>query len=518
MSAAVRPVLETASGKLSGITESGVTRFLGAPYARAPVGPLRFRPPQPPEPWQELREALAFGGSAPQVEFAGRALPGTSVGPQSEDCLYLNVWTPAADVGAGPVPAKRPVLVWLHGGGFTSGSGSQGFYDPTALVRRSDVVVVTLNYRLGALGFLHLGARGALLLGATSNVGLLDQIEALAWVRDHAAALGGDPENVTIFGESSGARSVATLLGTPAARGLFQRAIAQSGGASHGLDEASACAITEEFLRELELPESGLERLRELPVAALLEAQSRVVTRRIGTPGWLPFQPVVDGVVLPEPPLAAIRAGLSRLVELIVGSNRDEWKLFAAMDPRLRALDEAGLVERVRARVPDGDPARAKALLAGYRGSGEPRVGTTPLELFCALETDRVYRIPALRLADAHRLGRGNVYAYQFTRPAELLGGALGACHAAEVAYVFGNVAAPSGIAWCGSGPEVDRLCASVMDAWTSFARDGVPRARDLPDWRPYTTERRETLVLGTPCSMELDPGAVTRRLWDGIP
>jgi para-nitrobenzyl esterase len=514
----VRPMLETTSGKLAGITESGVTRFLGVPFARPPVGPLRFRPPQPPEPWPGVREALAFGASAPQIEFAGRALPGTSVGPQSEDCLYLNVWTPAGDVGVRPVLEKRPVLVWLHGGGFTSGAGSQGFYDPTALVRRGNVVVVTLNYRLGALGFLYLGVRGATRLGATANVGLLDQIEALAWVRDHAAALGGDPENVTIFGESSGARSVATLLGTPAARGLFRRAIAQSGGASHGLDEASACAITEEFLRELELPESGLERLRELPVAALLEAQARVVTRRIGTPGWLPFQPVVDGVVLPEPALAAIRAGLSRSVALVVGSNRDEWKLFAAMDPRLRALDEEGLVERVRARVPGGDAARAKALLEGYRGSREARVGSTPLDLFCALETDRVYRIPALRLADAQRQAGGRVYVYHFTRPAALLGGALGACHAAEVPYVFGSVEAPAGLAWCGSGPEVERLCASVMDAWTSFARDGAPRAGDLPDWRPYTTERRETLVLGTPCSMELDPAAVTRRLWDGLP
>jgi para-nitrobenzyl esterase len=516
VSTAVRPVLETTSGKLAGLTESGVTRFLGVPYARPPVGTLRFRPPQPSEPWSGVREALAFGGSAPQIEFAGRSLPGTSVGPQSEDCLYLNVWTPAADAGVQPVLAKRPVLVWLHGGGFTSGSGSQGFYDPTALVRSGDVMVVTLNYRLGALGFLYLGARGASRLGATANVGLLDQIEALAWLRDNAAEFGGDPENVTIFGESSGARSVATLLGTPAARGLFRRAIAQSGGASHGLDEAGASAIADEFLRELELSESALERLRELPISALLDAQAQVVARRIGTPGWLPFQPVVDGVVLPEPALAAIRSGLSRAVELVVGSNRDEWKLFAAMDPRLRALDEAGLAERALARVPDADPARAKALLEGYRGSREARVGTTPLDLFCALETDRVYRIPALRLADAQREAGGRVYAYHFIRPAELLDGSLGACHAAEVPYVFGNVDSPSGIAWCGTGADVGELSARVMGAWTSFARDGVPRARDLPDWAPYTTERHETLLLGTPCSMELDPGAVTRRLWDG--
>ncbi len=511
MGGGLRPVVETSAGRIAGCAELGVARFLGVPYARAPVGSLRFRPPQPVEPWANVREAAEFARSAPQLEFPGRSLPGTSVGAQSEDCLYLNVWTPAPDTG------KRPVMVWLHGGAFVTGSGSQGFYDPTALVRRCGVVVVTLNYRLGALGFLYLGAEGAARLGATANVGLLDQIEALAWVRDHAAAFGGDPANVTVFGESSGARSVATLLGTPAARGLFQRAIAQSGGASHGHDEASASEVRAELLRELELGEHALERLPELPVAALLEAQGRVIARRIGTPGWMPFQPVVDGVVLPQPALVAIREGLSRGVPLLTGSNRDEWKLFAAMDPRLRALDEAGLMTRALARVPGAEPVRAQALLAGYRESREPRVGSTPLDLFCALETDRVYRIPMLRVADAQCAAGGRVFAYHFTRPARLLNGALGACHAAEVPFVFGSAGAPAGDAWTGSGPEVDALAANVMDAWTSFARDGAPAASGLPDWTPYTTERRATLVLGGPCSMELDPGAATRRLWDDL-
>jgi len=507
----VNPVIETTSGKLAGRVEPGVARFLGIPYARPPVGERRFRPPQPLEPWAGVREAAEFGGSAPQTDLSSSAIPGMSVGPQSEDCLYLNVWT------VRPVLAKRPVLVWIHGGGFTVGSGSQGMYDPSALVRRSDVVVVTLNYRLGALGFLYLGARGAARLGATGNVGLLDQIEALAWVRDNAAAFGGDSENVTIFGESSGGRSVATLLGTPAARGLFRRAIAQSGAASQGHDETSACAIADELLRELGIPDTALERLREVALSELLAAQGRVVARRVGTPGWLPFQPVVDGVVLPEPPLAAIRTGLSRSVPLLVGSNRDEWKLFAAMDPRLHELDEAGLAARMRERVAAADRARADALIDGYRSSGEARVGSSPRDVFCALETDRVYRIPALRLADAQCAAGGAVYAYHFTWPAALLGGALGACHAAEVPFVLGSVGNPAGRAFCGSGPGVDALAARMMDAWSGFARDGVPGARDLPDWRPYTAERRETMVLGGACRMELDPGGVTRRLWDGI-
>ncbi len=513
----MNPVIETTGGKLAGRVQAGVASFLGIPYASPPVGARRFRPPEPPEPWSGVRDAAAFGFSAPQTELAGRVLPGMSVGSQSEDCLYLNVWTPAVDVGLNSVLTKRPVLVWIHGGGFTVGSGSQGSYEPSALVRRGNVVVVTLNYRLGALGFLFLGARGAARLGATANVGLLDQIEALAWVRDNAAAFGGDPENVTIFGESSGARSVATLLGTPAARGLFRRAIAQSGAASHGHDEASAAAIAGETLRELGIPEESAEALRDVPTVALLAAQARVVARRVGTPGWLPFQPVVDGVVLPEPPLDAIRAGLSRDVPLLVGSNRDEWKLFAAMDPRLLALDEAGLEARVRDRIGSANPARAKALIDGYRSSGEARVGTTPRDVFCALETDRVYRIPALRLAAAQREAGAAVYAYHFTRPSALLGGELGACHAAEVPFVFGNVRSPAGVAFAGSGPEVDRLSDRVMDAWSGFARSGRPSSSDLPEWPAYTVERRETMMLDADCAVARDPDGVTRRLWDGL-
>jgi len=503
--------VETTSGVLEGRADDGVARFLGIPYAQPPVADRRFRPPEPADPWPGVRDASAFGFSAPQTELAGAALPGMGVGPQGEDCLHLNVWTPAADTG------RRPVLVWIHGGGFTVGSGSQTTYDPVALVARGDVVVVTVNYRLGALGFLYMGARGAEQLGAIANPGILDQIEALAWVRDNAAAFGGDPGNVTIFGESSGGRSVATLLGTPAARGLFQRAIAQSGAASHGHDPASASAIAGELLRELEIPEAETERLRRVPVAALLAAQGRIVARRVGTPGWLPFQPVADGVVLPEPPLAAIQSGLSRDVPILLGSNRDEWKLFAAMDPRLRNLDEAGLRARVVERVPGADVARAGALIEGYRRSGEARVGTTPLELFCALETDRVYRLPALRLAEAQIAAHGSVHAYHFTWPAALLGGSLGACHGVEVPFVFGSVGNPAGRAFAGSGPEVDALSARVMDAWSSFAASAKPRARDLPDWPAYTTARRETMVLGAACEVELDPGGATRRLWDGI-
>ncbi len=497
----MNPVVETTSGKLAGRVHDGVARFLGIPYARAPVGDRRFRPPEPPETWTGVREAHAFGGSAPQVEFDVGALPGASVGPQSEDCLYLNAWTPASDDG------RRPVLIWIHGGGFTVGSGSQGRYDPTGLVARGNVVVVTINYRLGALGFLH--------VGAPANLGLLDQIEALAWVRDNAAALGGDPENVTIFGESSGGRSVAALLGTPAARGLFQRAIAQSGAASHFHDEASARAVADEFLREIGIARGSMQALREVPIATLLEAQGRVVARRVGTPGWLPFQPVIDGIVLQEPPLDAIRTGLSRDVPLLVGSNRDEWKLFAAMDPRLRRLDEAGLLARMTERVPDRDPERARALIEGYRRSGESRVGTTPLDLFCAIETDRVYRIPALQLADAQRKAGADVHTYHFTRPAAPLDFSLGACHAAELPFVFGNVRSDAGRAFAGSGPDVELLEARMVDAWARFAHTGAPSARALPEWLAYTTERRETMILGAKCELALDPDPVTRRLWD---
>jgi len=481
--------------------------FRGIPYARPPVGGLRFCAPRPEEPWAGLRLAREFGPSAPQRPLA-LPLPGMDVGPCDEDCLFLNVITPACDAG------RRPVLVWIHGGGFVIGSGAQALYDGAALARRGDVVVVTINYRLGPLGFLYLADLCPDLDGSVGNAGLRDQAAALAWVKEHAAAFGGDPEAVCIFGESAGGMSVATLLGMPATRGLFHRAIAQSGAAHNVHGRETATRVAEGFLGELGLPrERAGTALRELPPDKLLDLHQQTVLRLGSSSGLLAFQPVVDGDSLPEPPLEALRGGASAAVDLLIGTTRDEWRLFQFLDPGLAKLELPGLVERLAAQVPG---ANAAALVEVYRLA---RPAARPHDQLFAIETDRVFRIPAIRVAEARHPHPTATFAYRFDWESPALGGALGACHAVEIPFVFGALGSPGADFFAGRGPEAERLCARTMDAWIAFARGGDPSHAELPGgrWPRYDLERRSTLVFGRECDVELDPGSAERRAWDGI-
>jgi para-nitrobenzyl esterase len=507
METAAATTIETGSGKLVGSETEGVRRFRGIPYAQPPLGERRFRPPVPPTPWPGERDATRFGGSAPQPSLMVAALPGMDVGPQHEDCLFLNVYAPAG-ARAGD---RKPVLVWIHGGGFVIGSGSQGIYDGSALVRRGDVVVVTINYRLGVLGFLDLGDQGDV---ATANAGLLDQIAALDWVQRHIAAFGGDPDNVTIFGESAGGMSVGTLLGCPAARGLFHKAIAQS-GACHAVhsDRESSSAVTAAVLSTLGLATPNVRQLREVPVEKLLAAQQQVSMQMLAMGGkhLLPFQPIVDGDTLPRHPLDAVREGSAVGVPLLIGSNRDEWNLFGFMDPELRQLDADKIAARVQQRLPHADGAR---LAAGYRAS-RPEADWSALWL--AIETDRVFRIPAIRLAEAQVPHAPSVHAYWFTWASPGFGGMLGACHAIEVAFVFGGLHLPGADQFVGAGPAADRLVGQTMDAWLAFARTGAPGHDQLPDWPAYTLPRRATLELGPSCQLLEDPQAGERQLWTDL-
>jgi para-nitrobenzyl esterase len=501
------PVVETRSGRVAGVARDGVLAFRGIPYARPPVGPRRFRAPEPEEPWAGVRSARDFGPSAPQRPLA-LPLPGMDVGPCDEDCLYLNVYTPAAD------GARRPILVWIHGGGFVIGSGSQPLYDGGPLARRGDLVVVTINYRLGPLGFLYLAELCPGLEGAVGNAGLRDQVAALAWARENAAAFGGDPGNVTIFGESAGGMSVATLLGMPAARGLFRRAIAQSGAAHNVHSRETATRVAEQFLTELDVPRArAAALLRELPPDKLLDLHQQTMLRLGQTAGLLPFQPLVDGESLPEQPLDAVRDGHSAGMALLAGTTRDEWKLFQLLDPALARLDPAGVEERLHAQVPGVD---AAALVEVYRRS---RPGAKPAELLCAIETDRVFRIPAIRLAEAHQTHGSPAFMYRFDWESPSLGGALGACHAVELPFVFGGLGKAGAEFFSGSGPEAERLCARTMDAWIAFARSGDPSHPDLPGSRfePYDLARRSTFVFGRECGVELDPASAERQAWEGI-
>ncbi len=501
-------VVDTAGGRIEGSDSGGLLAFRGIPFARPPVGALRFRAPEAPEPWTGVRDGSRFGCAAPQVKASlDEFLPGFEVGEQGEDCLFLNVVTPAVDAG------RRPVLVWIHGGAFTIGSGSQRMYAPEPLVRRGDVVVISLNYRLGALGFLHLDELAGPGFGAEGNAAILDQIAALAWVRDHAAVFGGDPDNVTIFGESAGGMSVGTLLGTPAARGLFRRAIAQSGAAHRVNDAGAATEIARMLLDELDVAPRDAARLRELPAEALVEAQTRVVRRAERGGMRRAFCPVVDGRVLPVPPIESIRAGLSREVSLLAGAARDEWRLFGLMDPQASKLDEKALARRIDERA----PGRARHFIEAYRAASSERPSREPADLFFAFETDRVFRVPVIRMLDAQSAHQRDTRGYLFTWESPLAGGSLGACHGIDVPFVFDNLARVGAAGFAGSGPEAERLRDRVMDAWIAFARGGDPNGAGLPPWPAWDPARRPTMILGRECGVRDDPLGAERAAWDGV-
>jgi para-nitrobenzyl esterase len=519
------PTLVTRSGVIEGCREDGLVVFRGVSFAAPPVGARRFAAPAREEPWDGVRPAHEPGPASLQRPSLAMRLLGLEEFAQDEDCLTLQVWTPGLDAG------RRPVLVWLHGGGFTAGAGSLPLFDGASLAARGDVVVVTLNYRLGALGFLPLPALlEAGLPGA--NFGLLDQLAALDWVREHAARLGGDPDNVTLFGESAGAMSIGALLGAPAARGRFHRAILQSGAAHHVSPRAAGLRIAELFRDALGCSSLDVDALRALPAEALLDAQQRVVDEAWRHVEGLAFQPVVDGALLPRPPLETIAAGAARDVALLVGTNRDEWRLFALTDTKVRSLDESALLRRLARSAPgtsgtstqgvgSGDPARrapspdpeafARRAVDIYTEARRGRAPVDPPALWLALQTDRVFRIPAIRLAERQCAHAPHVHVYRFDWTSPALGGALGACHGLEIPFVFGTLRHPRAAELAGAGPAAERLASAMQSAWISFARSGDP------GWAAYELPRRATRRFGADSGLEFDPEAAERAFWDGL-
>lgn len=503
-------IVETGCGRVEGREDPnhGILVFRGIPYARPPVGELRFQSPRAPEPWAGVRDAGEFGPSAPQNPML-LPLPGMDVGATSEDCLYLNVYTPAADAGC------RPVMVWIHGGAFVLGSAAQSIYDGAALARRGDVVVVTVNYRLGPLGFLFLADLCPDLPGAVGNEGIQDQVAALRWVRENVAAFGGDPDNVTIFGESAGGMSVGTLLGMPAARGLFRRAIAQSGASHNFHDRESATGVAARFVAELGIQGPDLGRkLREIPAETLRQVQSQITFHSATSAGGLlAFQPAVDGESLPAPPLETLRSGALADVSVMSGTTLDEWKLFGMLEPDAYGLDEAGLVAKLGKRAPGVD---ARELVAVYRDARQGAAPLDPASLFFAIETDRIFRIPSIRLAETQCAHQAEVFMYRFDWPSPAFEGRLGACHAIDVPFVFGSQAKPLVDRFVGSGPVVDTLAARTMDAWIAFASEGDPSHAGLPDpWPAYDTTRRATMLLDEKPRLAVAPGDEERAFWE---
>ena len=502
-------IIETTHGKVQGQQEEELCVFRGIPYAEPPLGRNRWTAPMDHKPWSGVRKAFyakPVSWQNQQFDTAELAFAEDPEPPsRSEDCLTLNIWTPGLD------EKKRAVMFWIHGGGFTGGSGSSPIYDGRSLAKKGDVVVVSINYRLGCLGFLNLNEVTGGRIPATGNEGLLDQVMALRWVNDNIAQFGGDPENVTIFGESAGGMSVGGLMAMPAARGLFKRAIPQSGACHTAYPLSKSTEVAEAFLRILGVSaNSELDRLYTFNPDHLLSAANALQARMAG----MIFQPCIDGSVLPDIPIQCVSDGSADGVDVLVGATRDEWRLFASMDPGSAEMSRDDLRKRISKSMNGVD---AEDVIRVYEemltSIDKP---STPHDVHSAIESDRAFRIPAIRLSEVlHERGQSN-YQYLFTVESPGQKGKLGACHAIDIGYVFGTHAMNRmTTAFFGFGESAARLGDVTQDAWIAFAKTGDPSTSALASWQPYDTETRSTALLGCPESVESDPYGSTRAIWD---
>ena len=489
----VRVRAVTAQGAVEGELLEHTSVFRGIPYAAPPVGPLRFLPPSPPAAWSGVRQALDLAPACPQL--IERDLTENNHDMMAEDCLALNVFTPHVDA------RRRPVLVWIHGGAFVVGSSRNRWYDGSRLAARGDVVVVTINYRLGAWGFLALGALGDARYEKSANNGLLDQAAALSWVRDNIARFGGDPNNVTIFGESAGSSSVGDLLALPAARGLFAKAIMESGlPGSEPADRTRPARLAAEFLKI-----SGAKSPADLASKSmdeLLTTQQKLfaTVSGIGT-----FGPSVDGVVLREAPWTTLSAGRGSRVPLLIGTTRDEMRYFSTVeDIGLERKPRALLTQQLTAIA----GANADEILAVYQRE-YPAWGDTVVQIV----SDAFERLPSIKLAETLYTTQP-VYMYLFTYRSNSTYMNFGSAHSIEIPFVFGVVDVPDVIDFIGRDPRRFALAEHTMDAWIGFARTGNPSPPGGPTWPTYEPVHRRTMELGEPLRLVDDPLSAQRQVW----
>ena len=505
-------VVRINSGLVRGTDSGKIHAFLGIPYAAPPIGPLRYRAPQPAAAWEGERDATAFGPVCLQAPMPGTfGEIGSPPNPPGDDCLNLNVWTPD------PSASGLPVLVWIHGGAFYAGSGIDAVYNG-ANFARDGVVCVTINYRLGIQGFGHF-AEFFPELADSGNAGLLDQIAALEWVRDNIASFGGDPLNVTIAGESAGGMSVGTLLATPQAQGLFHRAIPESGAGHNGLGTATGTMLAGLVLQELGVAPGDLDAFLACSAENVLAVQIKLndelgATRdpaRFGeaASSAMAFQPTYGTGVLPTRPIDAIVAGAASGVDVLIGTTLEEALIFIV---DLRDIFNEPLVEATLDMVMTGTGRSGRDVLDVYRGN---RPGAEAHELAAAVETDRMFRIPAIRLADAQAQHNPNVWMYQFAWRSTAAGGTFGACHFLEVPFAFDQLDNDQARGIAGEPPQA--LADAVHASWVAFVKSGSPAHPGLPEWPRWTAADRPTMRFDLPSMLVLDPAAEERVLWDGI-
>jgi para-nitrobenzyl esterase len=496
-STAASVIIETTQGRVQGRAEGTILSWKGIPFAKPPLGVLRFRAPQPADSWSGVRDATQYGSACIQLPFFSD-VDAPIVG--SEDCLTLNIWSPATD------ERRRPVLVWIHGGGWVMGTGAQ--YEGTLLAARGDVVVVTINYRLGPWGFLYLNDIPGQEVADSPNAGVLDIIAALRWISENIDRFGGDPHNVTAFGQSAGGMLVGTLLTVPAAQGLFQRAIALSGAARNVRDAALGTWIAEDLLRRVGLTSRQVNRLSEVPAQKLYRAGAQMLVESVsGELDVEPFLPVIDGKILPDHPTSAIASGAGADVPLLIVTCRDEMTIMVPECPQVLTGKEAFIRRKL-------GEARFAELARSYRRLTEPDCDPL-LELLAGT----MFWIPAIRLAEASAQAQRRAWMMRIDHRLSVPPfDRVGASHLTDCLLIF-ETFSHWGKTVADGGTVTDKAVADGLQKLIlGFAREGRPASQRIPEWPHYRGDVRATLIFDTECRVENDPLSEQRRAWDELP
>ncbi|MEH7178018.1 carboxylesterase/lipase family protein [Neobacillus vireti] len=494
-------LVETSNGKIEGKMENGITVWKGVPYAKPPIQKLRFKPPEPPAPWNGVYDATQFAPGCPQPKNPFANILGERKELEtSEDCLYLNIWSPAADTKG------RPVMVFIHGGGFWFDAGSNPWYDGTSFAQQGDVVLVTINYRLGPLGFLHLAEIGGEEYAYSGNCGLLDQVQALKWIQENIHHFGGDPERVTIFGESAGATSVALLMAMPSAKGLFNQAILQSHAGDFFTKSKEATEVARKWLEILGIQENELWKLENVPVEELLKVTD---TLRVNAAKSAVFQPVIDGTLIPMEPLQALQSVASNHLSVLLGTNKDEDRLRAAVTPGWNSMSDQQIYESIEKTI-----GQIWSEVSSHYLNREKDEQSLRDSVECAIGDFRFW-FPMIKMGERLVEAGASVWMYRFDWPSPVLEGQLGCCHYMEIPFVFHHLNHHDALILTGDSPQREDISLQLHRAWIAFAHSGNPNHALIPEWPHYEVNNRPTIVFHEKSKIENDPRRGERLVWE---